>query len=711
MKKNPDKLSLLAIAASLLLLAGAVMIRSRYAGPMYDLDTLPYSSQVLTWDEPDAAAVFRGVSGPILLGFARYYLLPVWLLLLPAIILLAAGLSRLMPRGLIEIGPAGIKKLERPFLAGLMAVSAAASIAVFFLVMGGASIVSDETSYQFQSDILLTGRLYADPPPLPSFFKQSNVLVSDGKWLSKYTIGWPLLLSIGRAVGAGFAVNPILAALSLVLVYLIARDLFSPGAGMISSLLLMLSPFFLFHGASLFPHTAGGFFTLLCFYLIIKMEKENGFLYPMGAGLSIAALFLVRPGDGALLAVGMLPLLAFVLFRRGSWKGALSSILWGGGALALGVGLGLLINKAQTGNPFLFAFTKYNALESLGFSPTDHTPLNGLWNFVYSLIRASFWSAPFLGFLTLASIGQKNPRANLLFIPIVLVLAFYMAYYSLGGVEFGPRFRFNALILVAVLAGGGARQAASWLARRNVSRPAPFYLSAALALAIFTLLSAVFPLLSMAGRNYQGYKALSRTLETMGNPQERSLVFVRSLPGANKPQLAIQTPLNYGRATRLFAYYLMPEENEMLISRFPDRKPYVLDSDGATGVMAMSPYPAGERSWEDYVSAAINYQNSQRDPLKAEQALQKALQMKPDDPVILFNLGFLYFSEKYYSQAAPVFDKIRGSIPDAAYFLARCRGEMGFRDEAGSILQDFTGKNPSSPWLAKARSWLRHYSR
>src|SRR5258708_3151726 len=55
--------------------------------------------------------------------------------------------------------------------------------------------VPDESAYQFQARVFASGRLYAEPLPVPVHFEHH--IVRDGKWFAKYPPGSPAILAVG----------------------------------------------------------------------------------------------------------------------------------------------------------------------------------------------------------------------------------------------------------------------------------------------------------------------------------------------------------------------------------------------------------------------------------------------------------------------------------------------------------------------------------
>jgi len=189
--------------------------------------------------------------------------------------------------------------------------------------------IQDSVTYLFQAQTLARGALTAPAPPLAAadataHFDQEFLLVRDGRWFGKYPPGWPALLALGVVVDAPWLVNPLLAALSVALLYQLGIR--SKGAGgrrsggakkspyvthhsslttdplntdLLTPLLLSTSPFFLIMSGSLMAHPAELFWTVL--FMVAWSRALVGGLatrptrrWAIVAGLALGALFLTR---------------------------------------------------------------------------------------------------------------------------------------------------------------------------------------------------------------------------------------------------------------------------------------------------------------------------------------------------------------------------------------------------------------------------------
>ena len=114
----------------------------------------------------------------------------------------------------------------------------------------------DEYSYVFFADTMLSGRLWTSAPPDPVLFSAYHVLVKDGRTFSPYPPGWPALLVPFRATGTLWLANPLLTVLTgLALAGGLGRLGLGAAVRRPALAMVLLAPFTLFLGGSLFPQT------------------------------------------------------------------------------------------------------------------------------------------------------------------------------------------------------------------------------------------------------------------------------------------------------------------------------------------------------------------------------------------------------------------------------------------------------------------------
>jgi hypothetical protein len=114
----------------------------------------------------------------------------------------------------------------------------------------------DEYSYTFLADTFLAGRLWDPPPPDSELFRSFHVLVKDGRLFSPYPPGWSAFLVPFRAIGVTWLATPLLTVgLGVALDGASRRLGVSAAVRKPALALVLLTPFTLFLGGSLFPQT------------------------------------------------------------------------------------------------------------------------------------------------------------------------------------------------------------------------------------------------------------------------------------------------------------------------------------------------------------------------------------------------------------------------------------------------------------------------
>jgi hypothetical protein len=382
--------------------------------------------------------------------------------------------------------------------------------------------VQDALTYLFQARTLAGGELTAPAPPLADtmetrHFAQEFLLVRDGRWFGKYPPGYPALLAVGVAAGAHWLVNPLLAALTVPLLYALTKSLY-PAATRHplppahyplttvhwSLLLLVTSPFFLIMSGSLMAHAAELFWTTLFMLAWVKALGGGRQRWAAVAGVAIGALFLTRQFTALTIALsfglGWL-LVAFWQRRSGPSANDQSQTAQSPHLLRSPAPLLLL-----TATPFLLALFAYQAAvtgdpltdprllywpyDRVGFGPgigeaeniftfaeTDvgpaiqwvndpaqpprgHTPSRGLYNLgrnYEELERHLFgWPALFtLSFVWLAFLLRRPVAADWLLLLIILAVGGgYVAFWA-AGIAYGPRYFYAALPALVILTARG----------------------------------------------------------------------------------------------------------------------------------------------------------------------------------------------------------------------------------------------------------------
>lgn len=194
-------------------------------------------------------------------------------------------------------------------------------LAIAYGVFRAEPFCMDEYGYLYQAEIFAGGDTHLEQPPALEPLRELYVEAHDGKLFSKYPPGFSMVLAIGVELGVPFAINPLLGAITLLLLYVVVRRLAGERAAIAAQLILATNPFFVAYSASLFAHALT--LALVMGVLVVLTDSKPRWLL---LGTLLGALIWVRPVDAA--ACGMF--VAFAVVRRDGWRRAFH-----GGSLAL----------------------------------------------------------------------------------------------------------------------------------------------------------------------------------------------------------------------------------------------------------------------------------------------------------------------------------------------------------------------------------------
>lgn len=221
-------------------------------------------------------------------------------------------------------------------------------------VLLGLPISQDESVYRFASEIVASGRLYAESPPERAFYT-TNLVVNDGRWYTQYFLGWPTLLAPFSALGVPGLANPVYAAASVPAVFLAVRHVLGPLPARFASLLFATAPLTVLAAGTQLSHTSTLFW--LCWVAAFASLGRAQGRAPLAAGLAIAfcGAFFTRPTTA--LGIGGPFLLWWGADRLRAWDlRALVAFVVPAGVLAA---LFLAVNQLQNGSPTVVAYQAY----------------------------------------------------------------------------------------------------------------------------------------------------------------------------------------------------------------------------------------------------------------------------------------------------------------------------------------------------------------
>lgn len=319
--------------------------------------------------------------------------------------------------------------------------------------------LTDEVAQLFQARVFASGRLAAPAPALPEFFLIAQTTVTEAGWVSQYPPAQSALLAVGSLFSAEWLVNPVLGAIGVVLVYVVARGLFEPATAVVAAVLWAVSAWVLFMSATYMNHVAAVTFALAAWALVLGTREPRRWHF-VAAGCCLASAAMARPLDALAAAA---PLAVWLWIRR---KGLAS--LW----VVLGsvplAALWCYLNWRQFGGPFTTGYALlYGAEQGLGFHMDpfgrQFTPLTALSNAAVAVRRLHIylyeWPIPALLPLGVWALSVRTRSVSDLIVAsgILAAPALYFFYWHSGFYP-GPRFYYVAAPFLII----GSARAWTW---------------------------------------------------------------------------------------------------------------------------------------------------------------------------------------------------------------------------------------------------------
>jgi 4-amino-4-deoxy-L-arabinose transferase-like glycosyltransferase len=418
------------------------------------------------------------------------------------------------------------------------------------------------------------------------------------RWFPVTPPGWPAILALGAYVGLAWLVNPILAGLNVILVYVFLRELFPRNVSRVSVFLLAFSPWYIFLGMSFMTHMSSLTFALLAAIGVARSRRSGKVSWALAAGLAIGIISLIRPLEAVAIA-GLLGLWAIGLGGRRLKAGATAALILG--TLATG-SLGLAYNAAVGGSAFRFPINKYTDehfgknSNAYGFGPDrgmgweldpnpGHGPLDALINsnLNASALNTELFGWPIGSFL-LAAIGlciARLDRGDYLMLAVIAAIYFlHFFYYFSGGPDFGARYWFLMIVPLVVLSARGMYKLAASLEGRFEGASARVFATVIAMCAITLLLFVPW----RAVDKYRGFRGMSPEIGALARSHGfgSGLVLVQGKMDPDYAAAAVLNPLDLGRDATIYAWDRDPETRSALLAAYPGRAVWIVKGPSLT---------------------------------------------------------------------------------------------------------------------------------
>lgn len=320
------------------------------------------------------------------------------------------------------------------------------------MVFSGTPLLIDSVIQVFQAEIFAAGLIKAKAHPFPEFFMSQHMLFEDSGWYSQYPPMHSLVLAVGVLLGDISFIPAFLGAGALCFVFLFTKEIFGTRVSLLTLLLFIISPFFLFMSASFMNHVSTLFFLSGFLFFFHRWESRFTSWYIVLASLFATGAFLSRP----LTAIAFC--FPFVLSAISiSLKGKRSHGLIIGFVTSLLAPLSLMwYQSVTTGDPLLSGYIKlWGPGHGLGFhvSPwgDSHTPITGLRNELgdLRLLQEMLFEFPFpallpLGFYLISGASLSIWEKRLLWSAISLPICYF--FYWHRDAFLGPRFLYESIL-------------------------------------------------------------------------------------------------------------------------------------------------------------------------------------------------------------------------------------------------------------------------
>lgn len=345
--------------------------------------------------------------------------------------------------------------------------------------------VNDENAYLFQAKLFRSGRLTTASPCGREFFDFPHI-INNGKQYSIYPPGFPLLLAFGLAVQAPWLINPALAALSVLLLFLLGREIYSRSVGVSAAVLAAISPWFLVMSSTMMSHTSSLFFNSLFLFLLFRFLRRPSVGLGLAAGTGWGMAFLVRPLNALFFSFVFLVFFGLRLMKKPP-KGMRRNASAFPVAALFFLGLLLLYNSLTAGAPLRMGYlVRYGPSYSVIFGraatlDSDFTPLTGVIQMADNLraLNRDLFGWPvssllaMLPLLWLSRLNPKDRKRDLLLLSGIGFLIAVFTFFWGAFVFIGARMLFDTLPLFLLLSARGIAEIPGLVGRIFPRLPGP----------------------------------------------------------------------------------------------------------------------------------------------------------------------------------------------------------------------------------------------
>ncbi len=588
--------------------------------------------------------------------------------------------------------------------------------------LSGRPVSTDEFAYYFQANVMKNFRLTAPAPKEPEFFGFENIIIENGKWYSKYTIGFPLFLALGILLRFPLIVNPLFSIIAAIFLFLLTQRLFGSQAAFISVFLAFLSPFFFLNGAAGFqPHISLASALLGAgYFFFLSVDKKN-WHYPVICAIFFTVAALIRPIDAALWGLSFFLLSLYFLITRKDRISLLRRFMLTFTSACAGIFIILLVNRIQTGDFLKFAFQQYQQREVWGFASYGHNIYKGLWNVFHYQARLISWSVIFMLEGALISFfGKEQKKVLFLWFIYFIFVFFFFGWYAIGHYEYGPRYLFTGFVYLLPASAYGLT-----LIFNKIGKSGRQWRTALLSYLIIQVLFTVImiaptfvPVFRSNITDRISWLKLEKRAKAISlQTGKKAAIFIANAEG-HKLNNGTRNIYPVNRQDTAYFLLLEPERDLAFLRKFfPEFEAYVAFYDPISNDFRIDKFPNPETMSADqkslfFMFTGLTYRFTLEDREKAMEQWEESYRLNNNNLAPLINIANLLMDEGKNDEAKKKWEEILKKNPDisAAYeSLGRIHEIKGENKEAGKYYMEYLRRSPDSPDSVKIREKILYY--
>lgn len=446
---------------------------------------------------------------------------------------------------------------------------------------------ADEFAYLYQAHTFASGKAVNDAHPQQEALSPFFIHTHDGKVFAIFPPGWAAVLSIGVLIHLPWLINPIIAGCTIIVLYLVSRYFLNHIWSWFVVGIWMLSPMVMLNSASQFSHPLCALLIVGTVWGLLRFQELPNWSHAILVGLCTALAFSTRELTSvALLCIPMICILTQtpqkIRLLCGISLGALPIALFYGWYCSQTTGAWFYPPRYLLRDEYLgFGMREirvFDYTEQQYFGPYEAWQ-NTVSN-LYRLLQGTTLFFPLFLLLGIKTIWQ-NTWMRAFFFSSLFLIGVYALYPSDGGNQYGARFYYEALPMMALLLVYWLHQSL-WIPK-NI-QPWKYMIICGAAIPLF--LSPYYSFPAIYNQIYHR-RELFRMVEH--RQLQNAIVFVAS-PSADMTQGDLIRNLpGFQNAPVIYAWHL-GSRNSNVMDIFPDRTCVQFIRDEQTGLPVIIPY-------------------------------------------------------------------------------------------------------------------------